>query len=109
MTGKVIYISRLHRIIVPERVNTEEFSSVFLVLDYVKYDFKKFMDKFQMDTVYKLSDLHLKVIMYNTLCAINFIHSAGVMHRDIKPHNLLISENSEVKICDFGLSRASYE
>lgn len=38
------------------------------------------------------------------LCAINFIHSTGVIHRDLKPANVLVDENSHVKICDFGLS-----
>lgn len=38
------------------------------------------------------------------LCALNFIHSTGVIHRDLKPANVLVDENSHVRICDFGLS-----
>ena len=33
------------------------------------------------------------------------MHSAGVLHRDLKPRNLLVNSNCDLKICDFGLSR----
>ena len=36
-------------------------------------------------------------------------HSHGVVHRDIKPHNILISEDGRVKIADFGIARATSE
>lgn len=34
-----------------------------------------------------------------------YIHSANVIHRDIKTRNLLINADCNIKICDFGLSR----
>ena len=43
--------------------------------------------------------------MYNSLCALKFVHSANIMHRDIKPNNLLLTETLDVLICDFGMSR----
>jgi len=39
------------------------------------------------------------------LCGLKYIHSAKVIHRDIKPGNLLLNADCELKICDFGLSR----
>ncbi|GAM24346.1 hypothetical protein SAMD00019534_075210 [Acytostelium subglobosum LB1] len=35
----------------------------------------------------------------------NYLHLSGIIHRDIKSLNLLLDENMNVKICDFGLSR----
>jgi len=39
------------------------------------------------------------------LKALKFLHSANIVHRDMKPSNLLATERCEVRICDFGLSR----
>lgn len=39
------------------------------------------------------------------LCALNFVHSMGVIHRDLKPANFLMDPNFGVTICDFGLAR----
>lgn len=36
--------------------------------------------------------------------ALGHAHAAGVVHRDIKPHNILLGANGEPKICDFGLA-----
>ena len=52
-----------------------------------------------------ITEEHILVILYNILCAINFIHSANIIHRDLKPDNLLIDRNCQIKLCDFGLAR----
>ena len=41
-------------------------------------------------------------------CAgLKYIHSADVLHRDLKPGNLLLNANCDLKICDFGLARTA--
>jgi len=44
-------------------------------------------------------------IVFALLQSLRFIHEANIMHRDIKPGNLLITESLDVVLCDFGLAR----
>lgn len=53
-----------------------------------------------------LNESHMTTLVYNLLCALQFMHSASLVHRDIKPANILINERCQVRICDFGLSRS---
>ena len=39
--------------------------------------------------------------------ALQFAHERGVIHRDVKPHNILLSEAGEAKVADFGIARAA--
>jgi len=46
------------------------------------------------------------ILLYNILCAVCYLHSANVIHRDLKAHNILINDECRVKLCDFGLARS---
>ncbi len=48
-------------------------------------------------------------VLYQIACGVNYIHSMQLIHRDIKPQNILISLTGSVviKISDYGLSRAT--
>jgi len=38
----------------------------------------------------ELDEEHITCMLYNQLCALNFIHSANIIHRDLKPANFLV-------------------
>ncbi|MCI0331272.1 MAG: serine/threonine protein kinase [candidate division Zixibacteria bacterium] len=46
------------------------------------------------------------VIAHKVALGLGFCHSSGVVHRDVKPGNILLSEDGEVKLTDFGIAKA---
>ena len=84
-------------------INLNNLDHIFIVMDLGETDFKKLME---IEPAISIDEDHLITMLYNQLCAINFLHSTNIIHRDIKPGNMLVDSNCNVKICDFGLARA---
>ena len=53
-----------------------------------------------------LEDIHKRYIIYQCVKALKFIHSGDLLHRDMKPSNVLLNSECHVKVCDFGLARS---
>jgi len=78
----------------------ELFKEIYIVSELMQSDLHKIIVSPQ-----PLSSDHVKVFLYQILRGLKYLHSAGIIHRDIKPGNLLVNSNCLLKICDFGLAR----
>lgn len=73
------------------------------------YCFQELVDYDLARVVYspvQFLEYHVRSFIYQVLCGVKYIHSADVIHRDLKPGNILVSARGVLKICDFGLARA---
>jgi len=43
--------------------------------------------------------------VYGFLCGLHVVHSQGVFHGDIKPENILMGSNGQLRIADFGMAK----
>lgn len=81
-------------------VNPASFNEIYLYEELMECDLHQIIRSKQ-----PLTDSHFQSFVYQILAGLKYIHSAGVLHRDLKPGNLLVNADCEVKICDFGLAR----
>jgi serine/threonine protein kinase len=94
-----VFTTKLYDVLIPPE--NEPLDRVFLVMQCIEQSLK---NVFSLDTDSFSLD-HVTIILYNLMCAINFIHTAGIVHRDIKPANILMNSTCVITLCDFGLAR----
>lgn len=100
-----IYTVKMLDVILPvnKPEDLQSFQFMFIVMEYIELDV---LTMFSRITPEDFTEKHVLHIMYNTLCCLNFLETANVLHRDLKPNNLLITDECTVMICDFGLARS---
>ncbi|XP_071954349.1 cyclin-dependent kinase 1-like [Antedon mediterranea] len=76
---------------------------LYLVFEFLTMDLKKYMDSLK-GTLME-ADL-VKSYLHQILEGMVYCHSRRIIHRDMKPQNLLIDNKGTIKLADFGLARA---
>lgn len=81
--------------------NKSNFFDIYLVTDLWDIDLSKIIKKNHAD----LTDDHVQYITYQIFSALQQLHASKVIHRDMKPTNILANESCDVSLCDFGFAR----
>ncbi|CCW71867.1 unnamed protein product [Phytomonas sp. Hart1] len=89
---------RLHHFLRPQSKAT--FEDIYLVMDLYDADLHRIIKSGQA-----LTTEHHQYFMVQAFRGLHHLHSAKVMHRDMKPSNLLVNADCALAICDFGLAR----
>eukprot|EP00891_Asterochloris_glomerata_P008682 jgi/Astpho2/8682/e_gw1.00128.89.1_t len=90
-----------------EHVEEHSKPVLYLVFEFLSTDLKKFMDRTGRGPLNPLPPMLVKSFMYQLIKGTAHMHKHGVMHRDLKPQNLLVDDETEcLKIADLGLGRA---
>jgi len=80
----------------------ESENSLYLVMEYIEgKDLKSLIQKRG-----KLSVVEALDIANQVTAGVEVAHENNIIHCDIKPHNILITDNNQVKVTDFGIARA---
>ncbi|XVE85262.1 hypothetical protein DITRI_Ditri17bG0078100 [Diplodiscus trichospermus] len=86
---------------VKEVVVGSNLDSIFMVMEYMEHDLKGLMETMKQP----FSQSEVKCLMLQLLEGVKYLHDNWVLHRDLKTSNLLLNNQGELKICDFGLAR----
>lgn len=101
-------ISLLKELVHPNIVSLLEVlmeeSRLYLIFEFLCMDLKKYIDSFGPNKYMEAANV--KSYLYQITQAVLFCHKRRVIHRDLKPQNLLIDTNGIIKVADFGLGRA---
>lgn len=78
-----------------------EKNDCFMVFEYLSHDLTGLLNH----PTFKLEEAHKKHLAKQLFEGLEYLHRRGVLHRDIKAANILVSNEGQLKLADFGLAR----
>ncbi|XP_076959856.1 cyclin-dependent kinase C-2 C-like [Bidens hawaiensis] len=75
-------------------------SNIYLVFEYMEHDLAGLISSPNI----RFNDSQIKCYIQQLLKGIEYFHSQGILHRDIKTSNILVNNEGQLKIADFGLA-----
>jgi cyclin-dependent kinase len=78
---------------------------LYLVFEFLDVDLKRYIDNANQSHT-PISPKIVKKFLYQLNAGLLYCHSHRILHRDLKPQNLLIDKDDNLKLADFGLARA---
>ncbi len=78
-------------------------NTIYLVFEFLPFDLKRYREKIKLEAT--MTPASIKVLMYQIVRGTAVLHSKRILHRDLKPQNILVDNSGIIKVADFGLAR----
>lgn len=89
-------IVQLHEVVIGSTMD-----KIYMVMEYAEHDLRSILERLK----HPYSQSEVKSLILQLLRGIAHLHKRWIVHRDIKPGNVLLTNTGVLKLCDFGLAR----
>ncbi len=97
--NRYLYLDHPNIVCLKDFIIREE--GYYLVMEYVE---GVSLDKYIRNVTGPIPEEIAKAIMIEVLSAMNYAHIKGVIHMDLKPANIMVADNGDIKVLDFGIA-----
>ncbi|KAJ3217205.1 hypothetical protein HDU67_008334 [Dinochytrium kinnereticum] len=88
-----------HNFVVPYVDSFQDNECLYIVMGFMPFNIRALLEREK-----RLNDDAARFYVAETSIAIDWLHSKGILYRDVKPDNILIDVEGHIKLCDFGAS-----